>query len=612
MKYIPKFQAAGQIFASPLQNPFYGQPSAKKIADEDAGKLVSDDMLKGLVKNGITSDVNKFTDLLISIENKYKYSSVPKAAMYKLYAYANQIVKQSDALKLAEAEATKNGSLSEIAVDDKGFIFIKKQDGSIGKKHMKDYNPEQDYGLSFGELLDERRTNESLVDDDSVATVVKKSVGLNKINEYLKKIIDAVGSTEDSSEAYHELAVALGAQYARRPSSDEQAAMQELKNLVDKLGEDAIFKLKDSQKSKNIDKALSYIFSMLPSNMKTQLQANYVAQGGNYKDSVHNIQSIISQALIMSNDVKRSFEIDYQKDINEAAGTSAGKKGAEKINQLTPLELFFNGDLNEITYTITNKSNPNLEMKLNGTGMPTYANTNGNTTGRILVSDMMKDFATGIDQNHMQIGDQKITPNMLSKIVYDGGQVINVWAPTNSNGDVDLSLLSKLSAVQNHIKNNKEFLTPQDMNQLLQENNVPGFYDEKGQYIPDTSSMEQFAVFTGITSDKIIKDENDFAYTLKKDESEYLADELKTIYAKSNGKDGKQEFPFSFFTSLTTYKAAPIFMKIDKGAQQYAGAYAGHGPSVTKPTLQSQMMVEARQNAGFTFQKPSTSMLLNN
>ena len=107
MKYIPKFQAAGQIFASPLQNPFYGQSSAKKTTDEDAGKLVSDDMLKGLVKNGITSDVNKFTDLLISIENKYKYSSVPKAAMYKLYAYANQIVKQSDALKLAEAEATK-------------------------------------------------------------------------------------------------------------------------------------------------------------------------------------------------------------------------------------------------------------------------------------------------------------------------------------------------------------------------------------------------------------------------------------------------------------------------------------------------------------------------
>jgi len=37
------------------------------------------------------------------------------------------------------------------------------------------------------------------------------------------------------------------------------------------------------------------------------------------------------------------------------------------------------------------------------------------------------------------MGSQKISESLFDTILYDGNEVINIWAPTDSNGDIDLN-----------------------------------------------------------------------------------------------------------------------------------------------------------------------------
>jgi hypothetical protein len=45
------------------------------------------------------------------------------------------------------------------------------------------------------------------------------------------------------------------------------------------------------------------------------------------------------------------------------------------------------------------------------------------------------------------MGSQKIDESMFDTIMYDGNDVINVWAPVDNNGDVDLTGLQQFNEI---------------------------------------------------------------------------------------------------------------------------------------------------------------------
>jgi hypothetical protein len=86
---------------------------------------------------------------------------------------------------------------------------------------------------------------------------------------------------------------------------------------------DAIFKEKNLIKSKNIQEAFEFINSVLPRNMRIQMQARFVANGYSVKDSAKGVADVIGAALMSGNDIKSSYGLDFDTNMNKAAGTKA-------------------------------------------------------------------------------------------------------------------------------------------------------------------------------------------------------------------------------------------------------------------------------------------------
>ena len=59
------------------------------------------------------------------------------------------------------------------------------------------------------------------VDNESLSTVIGNNIGTEKINDYILEIIETIGSTSNSSEAYQDLATILGSEMAKKQSEQQ-------------------------------------------------------------------------------------------------------------------------------------------------------------------------------------------------------------------------------------------------------------------------------------------------------------------------------------------------------------------------------------------------------
>lgn len=598
---INKLQEGGQVFYSSVANPTITKSSSstttKKSSDDDS--LISKSLLDELSKKGIPNDFNKFIAMLSNYENKLsKGFGIDKNGLYQLRAYANQIIQQSSYLEQAVKRAETNGAIDEFAVDPRGFLYVYDDEGKIKKIHASNFKYGEDIALTVGELIQQRRFNMNEVDNESLSTVIGNNIGTEKINDYILEIIKTIGSTSNSSEAYQDLATILGSEMAKKPSEQQQKTVKELYDLSQKIGLDAIFKIKNSESSKNIQEAMNYIMSMLPNNMKTQLIARNVVQGGDYKKSNDYAYNIIASALTASNDVKISSEIDYNQDINKGAGTSSGSK--EQNRNLNVMEQLIQGSLGQKEYKIISKYNPDVSMTLKGSGIGQLSDFDNNIISKTPLSVAFQlSLGPLIDQNHMSMGDQKITSEMLDTILYDGGDVLNIWAPVNGNGDIDLEGLAIFSDIQKVIRNNPQ-LTTEDKNELLQKNGLQGYFDDQNKF-HGTGNMAQFLVMTGLTSDEVIDpDTNIFSDKLSKEDKDFTFNQIERIYGQLNKnikkKDGQYEFIKGWFNWSTDLVKAPVFLKLNDTAQIDVGTFSGKGPLVQTPSYQQQLAYDQMRN----------------
>ena len=213
-----------------------------------------------------------------------------------------------------------------------------------------------------------------------------------------------------------------------------------------------------------MDAAMSYIMSMLPNNIRTQLVARNVAAGGKYENSNKYAADIISIAAMAGNDVKMSHGIDYDASINKAA---KGDEQNQQKRNWNSIEVLVQGTLGKTDYKITNKANPNLSFKLHGNDVGALTSYDNNIIPKLPVSlAIQNSIGPLIDKNHILMGNQKISEPLLESIVYDGNDVVNIWAPVDSDGNIDLNALSQFSELLN-IFDSDPSLTIADKNAIL-------------------------------------------------------------------------------------------------------------------------------------------------
>lgn len=613
MRNLNILQSGGRAYYTAVGNPFSGAAKADKAAssasssNEDSG-LIPKALMEKLSEKGIPIDVNNFFNMLADFERESDFGlGVDKRQLYQLQAYANQIIKQSEYLDAAEKQAIQNGAIDEFAVDTRGNLYVPDENGKITKVHASQFDASKQIALTVGELLQQRRFNPNEVNNSSIATTIGNNIGIEKINDYILGIIQEVGSAETVSEAYQNLGSLLGAESAKRPNEMQLEAIQNLYQLAQKIGPDAIFKVKDQYKSKNMDAAMSYIMTMLPNNIRTQLIARNVANGGKYENSNKYAANIISMAAMAGNDVKMSKGIDYDANINKATGTDSNSTTQTK--NLTGLEQLVQGSLGQIDLPLISSKHPDLSFTLHGTGMGKLMDSENKLVNESILSEALnRGLGALVDTNNMYFGDQKINPHTLDNIIYDGNDVVNVWAPVNQDGSINFSLLEEFEAAKEWFKKNPN-MTLQDKQAFLDEHQIYGKIDQNGNIVSN-GPMKQFIVLTGITSDEAIEglDENIFTTTLKGTDKDQTFAKIKQIYTRANKGlkgDGQYKFPQGWFEMTTDLVAAPVFLQVGSTAQYNVGTVVGHGPLVsTIPYEQQIAKDQAKQII-----KPSTSLL---
>jgi hypothetical protein len=113
----------------------------------------------------------------------------------------------------------KNDSFGEIAVGDRGELFVFTDGGDIKKVAINEYDiNKHGAALTVNELIEQRKFNPTQAYDSSITTAIGNNVGMSKITEYIQKIVASVGSSENSSEAYTDLAGIVGREMAKRPT----------------------------------------------------------------------------------------------------------------------------------------------------------------------------------------------------------------------------------------------------------------------------------------------------------------------------------------------------------------------------------------------------------
>jgi len=160
--------------------------------------------------------------------------------------------------------------------------------------------------------------------------------------------------------------------------------------------------------------------------------------------------------------------------------------------------------------------------------MGKLTDADNNLVNESILSDALNSgLGALIDTNNIFFGDQKISANMLDQFIYDGNDVINVWAPVNAEGGVDLSKLKQYEELRQKIKSNPN-LSKSEISQLMSEIGINGTIDQNGNFVGSDPNMAQFIVLTGITSDEVIDDsENELSYTLHGEDKDYTFEKIK-------------------------------------------------------------------------------------
>ena len=606
----PSFQVIANPFAAPAEDS--ATTSSKSSGKKDG--LLSESLLNELYKKGIPVDVDNFVAKLAQYEQQEQWGiGVSPAAIRGLEAQANRIIQQANYLNRAENFAEKNQAIGEIAVGSRGQLYTQDKEGNIHTVGMSEYDPDKHgNALTVGDLIEQRKFNPDKAYDIDMTQTINNNLGMQKINEYIQGIIKTVGDSSTTSEAYTDLASYVGKQFAKRPTEAQLKNLQQLQAALQQLGPDAIFKNKEIMKSRNMQEAFEYIRSVLPRDMRIQLSGRWVANGGTVDSSGKYMDSIIAQALTAANNTEYGDYLNFEAGINKAAGNTAEK---EQNKNLKAIEVLTQGSLNKIDYKITSKSNPELGMTLHGTVSGALTNYDNNIIPKSPISTAIESsIGPLVDKQHVTMGSQKISESLFDTILYDGNDVINIWAPTDQNGDIDLSGLQTFNELLNYFDSDPS-LSIADKNNILQQYGVQGYLNENGQFV-GTGNMSQFLVFTGITSDEVINDNDPFAETLSGDEKKFELDQIDRVYGYLNGqkrnKSGNLKFQKGWFDFTTDIIKAPVFMKLKPTAKTEVSTFANHGPLVSMPSYEELVARDQlrydKEHSTQVYQ-PSTSLL---
>lgn len=558
----PPYVAYQPVIVSDKRTTSPSEMAEKVATDSEKGKLTDKDlytMLKEKLK-GLPSDVEEAMYKIQQVENIAKMDFDGSLSQNLSFKYLNAL-KTMNNLTFSREQYDKamenvksNGGLNEVAINQYGQVYM--TDG----KNFELMTPEEAkqsgwQAVTNQDLLYMRANSANFANKDEIFNVVNNGIGIDKVTDMIKNSIGTLGHNSNSETAY-----------ATTPQGQLIQGLNDFIKAAQSTGQyDAT--INDLYKAQIINKtqaqqaqqAIAYIYQTLPQNAKTLLKTK-TNSGSNEE-----VLNLISQLVLSKTDTEKSFTVDLEggptkKSMSKDA--NAGSKDDSELKTSLPLQIMQDMGSAYIAPVTIDKGN-GIQMSVYGSFYSAVNDKKGETIVNTSLQNMLAQSGLqDIVKNARNItfGDQKLSPEQLSKITYNNTGVVRANLPVNEDGTVKLSVLDDFNAAMNEIKGLGN-ASKEQVAAIIAKYNLNQYLKEDGT--PNPKHTAPFIITEGYTTEKNGIEDTAFVKHIKnptEDQIQLIKDSLSI----GTGKDAKvpdiDTFdwynPFDWFGTENIYKAA--------------------------------------------------------
>ena len=428
--------------------------AAKATKESESGKLSSKDlytMLKEKLK-GLPNDVNiamnqlQQLEQLTSMDFDGSFTQNIESKYLSTLQTMNQLSFSREQYDKALDNVKSNGGLNEAAIDQYGQVYV------TNGKDYKLMSPEEAKQSGWKQMTNQdllylRANDPSLSGKDEILNVVNNGIGISQVTKMIQDSIGNLGTNSNSETAY--------------ATTQQGQLIQGLNDFVKAAQETGQYdaSIEDLYKAQIINKtqaqqaqqAIAYIYKTLPQNAKSLLKTR--TQGGTDKEALN----LVSTLVLSKTGEERSFTADLEggptkKSMSKDA--NAGSKDDTDMKTSLPLQIMQDMGESDVA-PITIDKGDGIQMSVYGSFFSAVTDKKGDTITNTSLQNMLaqsglQDIVKNV--RNITFGDQKLTPEQLSKITYNNTGVVRAELPVNEDGTVKLSVLDDFNAAMNEIK----------------------------------------------------------------------------------------------------------------------------------------------------------------
>lgn len=535
--------------------------AAKATKESESGKLSSKDlytMLKEKLK-GLPNDVNiamnqlQQLEQLTSMDFDGSFTQNIESKYLSTLQTMNQLSFSREQYDKALDNVKSNGGLNEAAIDQYGQVYM------TNGKDYKLMSPEEAKQSGWKQMTNQdllylRANDPNLSGKDEILNVVNNGIGISQVTKMIQDSIGNLGTNSNSETAY--------------ATTQQGQLIQGLNDFIKAAQETGQYdaSIEDLYKAQIINKtqaqqaqqAIAYIYKTLPQNAKSLLKTR--TEGGTDKEALN----LISTLVLSKTSEDRSFTVDLEggptkKSMSKDA--NAGSKDDTDMKTSLPLQIMQDMGESDVA-PITIDKGDGIQMSVYGSFFSAVTDKKGDTITNTSLQNMLaqsglQDIIKNV--RNITFGDQKLTPEQLSKITYNNTGVVRAELPVNEDGTVKLSVLDDFNAAMNEIKGLGN-ASREQVEAIKAKYHLDQYLKDDGT--PDPKHTAPFILTEGYTTEKNGIEDTAYVKHIKNptdDQIQLIKDSLTV----GTGKDAKvpdiDTFdwynPFDWFGTENIYKA---------------------------------------------------------
>lgn len=535
--------------------------AAKATKESESGKLSSKDlytMLKEKLK-GLPSDVNiamsqlKQLEQLTQMDFDGSFTQNVESKYLSTLQTMNQLSFSREQYDKALDNVKSNGGLNEAAIDQYGQVYM------TNGKDYKLMSPEKAKQSGWKQMTNQdllylRANDPSLSGKDEILNVVNNGIGISQVTKMIQDSIGNLGTNSSSETAY--------------ATTQQGQLIQGLNDFIKAAQETGQYdaSIEDLYKAQIINKtqaqqaqqAIAYIYKTLPQNAKSLLKTR--TEGGTDKEAL----SLVSTLVLSKTSEEKSFTADLEGGPTKKSmskDTNAGSKDDTDLKTSLPLQVMQDMGGSDVAPVTIDKGD-GVQMSVYGSFFSAVNDKKGNPIVNTSLQNMLAQSGLqDIVKNARSItfGDQKLTPEQLSKITYNNTGIVRADLPVNEDGTVKLSVLDDFNAAMNEIKGLGN-ASKEQVEAIKAKYHLDQYLKDNGT--PDPKHTAPFILTEGYTTEKNGIEDTAFVKHIKNptdDQIQLIKDSLTV----GTGKDAKvpdiDTFdwynPFDWFGTENIYKA---------------------------------------------------------